>query len=116
MVSASIKVSFEFPDEEAVQTGLRPFIYLNTLDLVDAAIEGGVPDHSPVIGLIHQAGECFDVQDLLEGYVMSHVAESRSSAAFEVAEWLEALAKVFRKGSEDLSLDLKPRPTPGLRF
>lgn len=90
MVSAHIKVSFEFPEEEAVQTGLRPFIYLDTVNLVDAAIEGGVPDHSPVIGLIHQAGECLDVQDLLEGYVMSHVVESRSSAAFEVAEWLEA--------------------------
>ncbi|SIR70401.1 hypothetical protein SAMN05216509_4092 [Pseudomonas sp. B10] len=116
MVSASIKVSFEFPEDEAVQTGLRPFIYLDTLDLVDAAIEGGVPDHSPVIGLIHQAGECFDVQSLLEGYVMSHVAESRSAAAYEIAEWLEALAKMFRKGGEDLELSLKPRSSPSPRF
>lgn len=116
MVSASIKVSFQFPDEEAVQVGLRPFIELDTLDLVDAAINAGVPDHSPLISLIHKAGESVDVQHLLESHVMSYVAESRSSAAFEVAEWLEALAKVFRKGSEDLSLDLKPRPTPGPRF
>ncbi|RTY77160.1 hypothetical protein [Pseudomonas veronii] len=115
MLSGKIKVTFEVPSPLEAEEGMRPFVSINTMDIVDAAIESGLPDHSPLLNLIHQAGEDLDLQDLFEEHVMSWEPENRPAAADEIAEWLENLARVFRKGSEQLSLDLKPRLSPGPR-
>ncbi|QUE91265.1 hypothetical protein [Pseudomonas sp. SCA2728.1_7] len=115
MLSGKIKATFEVPSPDDAEAGSRPFIQLYTLDLVDAAIEHGVPDDSPLTNLLHAAGGELDVQELLENHVMSYVPSSRPAAADEVAEWLEALAAMFRSSSEHLSLDLKPRVSHGPR-
>ncbi|EJM22037.1 hypothetical protein PMI21_00219 [Pseudomonas sp. GM18] len=109
MLSGKIGVTLEVPDQLADEEGVRPFICIDTTNIVDAAIGSGLPDHSPLLNLLHQAGTGVDFQDLLEEYVMSWEPESRPAAADAVANWLEGLAKLFRKGSEKLSLDLKPR-------
>jgi hypothetical protein len=109
MFSGKIKATFEIPDEEAAKDGMRPFIALDTMNLVDAALECGLSNNSPLLKAIHEAGDCLDIQLLLEEHVMEFVPESRSAAAYEVAEWLEDLAKLFRRGGESLKMELKPR-------
>lgn len=109
MLSGKIKATFEIPDEEAAKDGMRPFIELDTMNLIDMALEGGLSDNSPLLKAIHEAGDYLDIQVLLEEYVMEFVPESRSAAAYEVAEWLEDLAKLFRRGGESLKMELKPR-------
>lgn len=116
MLSGKIKATFEVPDPDDAEAGARPFIQLYTLDLVDAAIEHGVADDSPLVELLHAAGIDLDVQDLLEDHVMSYAPSSRTEVATEVADWLEALATMFREGSEHLSLDLKPRTPYAPRY
>ncbi|WP_124413564.1 hypothetical protein [Pseudomonas sp. R4-35-07] len=116
MLSGKIKVTFEVPDESEAEDGIRPFISLDAMDLVDAAIESGLPDYSPLVGLIHEAGEDLDFQELLEAHLSSWVPEDRPAAADAIADWLEYLARLIRKQNEHLSLDLKPRPSPGPRY
>lgn len=116
MLSGKIKVTFEVPDPIEAEEGARPFISINTMDIVDAAIESGLPDHSPLLNLIHQAGEDLDLQELLEEHLMSWVPEDRPAAAEAIADWLEDLARLLRRESEHLSLELKPRPSPGPRY
>ena len=116
MLSGKIKVTFEVPDESEVEEGVRPFISLDTMDLMDAAIESGLPDHSPLVGLIHEAVEDLDFQELLEAHLLSWVPEDRPAAADAIADWLEYLARLIRKQNEHLSLDLKPRPSQGHRY
>lgn len=82
------------------------------MDLVDTAIEQGLPEQSTLLSLIHQAGGEFDLQSLLEEHVMSWEPESRPEAAEVVANWLESVAAVFRRGSQDLLLELKHREQP----
>ncbi|MBP5070210.1 hypothetical protein [Pseudomonas chlororaphis] len=109
MLSGRIKVTFEMPDQAEAEEGARPFIALDTMDVAEIALAQGLPDDSPLLNLIHQSGADVDLELLLEEHVMSWEPESRPAAADEVADWLEHLAKHFRKGSEALSLDLKPR-------
>ncbi|WP_313599930.1 hypothetical protein [Pseudomonas sp.] len=116
MLSGKIKVTFEVPDESEAEDGVRPFISLDTMDLVDAAIESGLPDHSPLVGLIHEAVEDLDFQELLEAHLLSWVPEDRPAAADAIADWLEYLARLIRKQNDHLSLDLKPRPSQGPRY
>lgn len=115
MLSGKIKVTFEVPDQREAEEGARPFISLNTMDIVDAAIESGLSDRSPLLNLIHQAGEDLDLQVLLEEHLMSWEPEDRPAAAEAIADWLEYLARLLRRENEHLSLDLKPRPSPGPR-
>lgn len=115
MLSGKIKVTFEVPDQLEAEEGVRPFISINTMDIVDAAIESGIPDHSPLLNLIHQATIDIDLENLFEDHVMSWEPDSRPAAAEELADWLEALARMLREAGEHLSLDLKPRPSPGPR-
>lgn len=115
MLSGKIKLTFEIPDQSAAEEGMRPFISINTMDIVEAALEHGLPDHSPLLTLIHQAGTDVDLEDLFEDHLMYWVPECRSVAAEELADWLEDLARKLRRKSEHLSLDLKPRPSPGPR-
>ncbi|AIS15054.1 hypothetical protein JM49_26265 [Pseudomonas chlororaphis subsp. aurantiaca] len=107
--SGKISVTSAVPNQLDAEEGVRPFICIDTVSIVDAAIESGLPDHSQLLNLLHQAGTDVDFQDLLEEYVMSWEPEYRPDAADAVANWLEGLAKLFRKESEKLSLDLKPR-------
>ncbi|AUZ48211.1 hypothetical protein [Pseudomonas orientalis] len=108
MLSGKIKATFEVQDPDDSEAGARPFIQLHTLGFVDAAIEKGVAHDSPLVELLHAIGIDLHVQDLLEDHVMSYAPISRPKAAAEVAEWLEAMAAMFRKGSEHLPLDLEP--------
>jgi len=115
MLSGKISVTFEVPEQHSTEDGVRPFICIDTMNIVDTAVDLGLPDHSQLLNILHQAGTDVDIQDLLEEYVMSWEPESRPDAANAVADWLEGMATFFRKGSEKLSLDLKPRLSSGPR-
>ncbi|CAB5556433.1 Uncharacterised protein [Pseudomonas putida] len=105
---SKVKIAFQTPEEE----GLEPFIYVDTMDLLDAAVEQGVSEHSPLLDLIHQAGGEVDFHDLLEAHIMEWEPASRPEAAEAIAEWLEAVANALRRRSYELRLELKPRMSP----
>ena len=107
---SQIAVSFEVPDEE----GFGPFINIDTMRLLDAAIEQGCPEDSPLLNLIHQAGGEVDFEDLINLNLEGWEDDSRREAAEELADWFERLAARIRRKSEAPSLDLKPVRGPSM--
>lgn len=104
MAHSQIAVSFEVPDE----AGFGPFINIDTMHLLDAVIEQGCPESSPLLNLIHQAGGEVDFEELIQLHLEGWEPNSRQEAAEELADWFEQLAARIRRKSEAPSLDLKP--------
>lgn len=111
--AGTISLSLEFPEHEEGFEPTAPFIEVNTLKLVDLAVDAGAPDS--LIHALHASGQSVDFSALLSSSIEDWAEADRPAAAAAIADWLEALATELRRPNSFSSLDKKPRRDVNLR-
>lgn len=101
----SIALSLVFPDRNE-DMGATPFVEINTLDLVDLAVDASAP--ASLINAIHASGRDTALADLIMANIYEWAEPDRPDAAKEIAEWLEEMAIELRRRTSFPNLDLKP--------
>lgn len=110
MTNSQIAVSFEIPEDDSY----GPYIKIDTMGLLEATIEQGCSNTPSLLKLIHQAGRPIDLEELINQNIESWEPADQIQVAEDVANWLENVASKIRQKSEALSLELKPRMSPGM--
>ncbi|MTZ15126.1 hypothetical protein GNE00_15355 [Pseudomonas sp. JL972] len=108
----AIALSLVFPDRDE-DIGATPFVEIDTLDLVDMAVDASAP--ASLINAIHASGRAEALADLILANIYEWAEADRPVAAKGIAEWLEEMAIELRRRTSFPNLDLKPERGTRLR-